>query len=180
MDRLRSTSVGVQSGWWPPTATPTSVHPPPPPPPRLHPLALVLLVALLLFGFTSSSLLCAPVFPPRPPRLGQLAFSEHLNHCLRMDPYLTANGYLPISHETNSLFTVIGDGILLWCVPPPAIAVSCQGVPPLTHLATVHVCSHPPSRAPWPRPAPCHVSPPPPTPANSSTSQWPTKSTSVP
>ncbi len=44
----------------------------------------------------------------------QLAFSEHLNHCLRLDPYLTANGYLPISHETNSLFTVIGDGILLW------------------------------------------------------------------
>ena len=46
----------------------------------------------------------------------QLAFSEHLNYCLRSDEYLTTNGYLPIDHHTNNLFTVIGDGILLWCV----------------------------------------------------------------
>ncbi len=46
--------------------------------------------------------------------VSQLAFSEHLNHCLRHDEFLTTNGYLPINHTANNLFTVIGDGILLW------------------------------------------------------------------
>ncbi len=73
---------------------------------------------------------CVSGAPPPPPiRVTslQLAFSEHLNHCLRTDPYLTANGYLPISHESNNLFKVIGDGILLWSVPFDFVPQCAQG-----------------------------------------------------
>jgi hypothetical protein len=43
----------------------------------------------------------------------QIAFSEHINHSLGKDEYLSSHKYVPMSPEEGDLFKAVADGILL-------------------------------------------------------------------